>query len=195
MSEPPAGNVTEVLRAARSGDPRAADELLPLVYDELRRLAGQQMDREKPGQTLQPTALVHEAYLRLVGSEEIAWENRGHFFAAAARAMRQILVNRAHKRRAAKHGGGRAKVSLQDIGPVTGEPPADELLALDEALGRLESAAPEKARIVMLRYFAGLTVEETAKALGLSPRTVKRHWRFAKAWLHSEMTDDERRET
>ena len=195
VAETSAGKVTEVLRAASSGDPRVADELLPLVYDELRRLAGHQMARETPGQTLQPTALVHEAYLRLVGPQEIAWENRGHFFAAAARAMRQILVNRAHKRRAAKHGGGRAKVSLQDAGPVAGEPPADELLALDEALDRLAEAAPEKARIVMLRYFTGLTVEETAKALGLSPRTVKRHWRFAKAWLHSEMTDDERRET
>ena len=195
VAEASAGKVTEVLRAARSGDPRVADELLPLVYDELRRLARHQMALEIPGQTLQPTALVHEAYLRLVGSEEIAWESRGHFFAAAARAMRQILVNRALKRRAAKHGSGRAKVSLQDIGPVAGEPPAEELLALDEAMDRLAEVAPDRAQIVLLRYFAGLTVEETAKALGLSPRTVKRHWRFAKAWLHSEMTDNERRAT
>jgi RNA polymerase sigma factor (TIGR02999 family) len=190
VAEAAAGRVTAVLRAARSGDPGAVDELLPLVYDELRRLAHQQMAREAPGQTLQPTALVHEVYLKLVNQPEARWNDRAHVFAVAARAMRQILVNRAHKRRAAKHGGGRAKLSLDDVGPVAGEPPADELLALDEALDRLAEVAPDRAQIVMLRYFAGLTVEETARALGLSPRTVKRHWRFAKAWLRTEMTEE-----
>ena len=195
MSEPPTGKVTKVLLAARPGDSAAAEELLPLVYDELRRLAGQQMAREAPGQTLQPTALVHEAYLRLVGPRDMAWQNRGHFFAAAARAMRQILVNRAHKRRAAKHGGGRVRVNLQEIEPTAGEPPEDVLFALDEALDQLADVAPRPAQIVMLRYFAGLSVEETAEALGISPRTVKRDWRFARAWLHSEISEDEPAET
>ncbi len=131
-------NVTRILSQVQAGQAQAAEELLPLVYEELRSLAARQMSAETPGQTLQPTALVHEAYVRLVGSDAPGWDSRGHFYAAAARAMRQILVNRAHKRRAAKHGGGRMRLSLSEIGPLADEPPPERMLALDEALGRLE---------------------------------------------------------
>ncbi len=179
-----------MLHAVAAGEPAATDELLPLVYDELRQLAGGRMAGETPGQTLQPTALVHEAYLRLVGAEDLQWDSRGHFFAAAA-AMRRILIERARRRQAAKHGAGRARVSLEQIEPIADEPPAEELLALDEALGRLEEIDPRKARIVSLRYFAGLTIAETAQSMDLSATTVKDEWRFARAWLRQEMTPDD----
>ncbi len=185
------GKVTQILQAAGAGDSDAAAELLPLVYDELRRLAHQQMANEQPGQTLQPTALVHEAYLRLVGTEDLRWQSRAHFFATAARAMRRILVDRARRRRAVKHGGDRARVSLEKFEPASEEMPPEQLLALDEALDRLERMDQRKARIVSLRYFAGLTIEETASTLDLSLTTVKDECRFARAWLYSEMTRDD----
>lgn len=188
MAAPQPGKVTQILQAAEAGDPQAAAELLPLVYDELRRLAHGYMARETPGQTLQPTALVHEAYVRLVGRDDISWESRGHFFAAAARAMRQTLVNRAKRHRAAKHGGDRRRVSLDEAELVDDRWTADQIEALDEALERLEQLDPRKAKVVMLRFFAGLTIEETAQALGISPTTVKDDWQFARTWLYKEMT-------
>jgi RNA polymerase sigma factor (TIGR02999 family) len=171
----------------RSG---SSDELLPIVYEELRKLAAAQMAQEMPGQTLQPTALVHEAYLRLVGDEELQWQNRGHFFAAAARSMRQILINRAVRKRAVKHGGGRQRLELEES-LVAKDPQPDRILALDEALQRLEQLDERKGKIVMLRYFAGLSIDETAKALEISPATVKREWQFARTWLHREMNKSE----
>jgi len=193
MAEPKE-QVTRILKAAGAGDPRAADELLPLVYEELRKLARQQMAHEPPGQTLQPTALVHEAYVRLVDAKNVRWDSRGHFFAAAARAMRQILVNRALRRRALKRGGDRRRVSLDGVEPIADDWPPDQVVALDEALDRLERVDPRKTKIVMLRFFAGLTIEETAEALGISRTTVKDEWRFAKAWLYREITRDDRAE-
>jgi RNA polymerase sigma factor (TIGR02999 family) len=181
-------DVTQVLDAIAAGDPQAAGQLLPLVYDELRRLAAQQLAREAPGQTLDATALVHEAYLRLVGpADERRWKDRGHFFAAAAQAMRHLLVDNARRKRRAKHGGGRRRVALDESVPA---PPASEpdLLALDEALTRLEAADPEAAAMVQLRYFAGLSVEEAADALGTSRATAYRHWTFARAWLLHELS-------
>lgn len=166
----------------------ASDKLLPIVYEELRRLAAAQMARETPGDTLQPTALVHEAYLRLVGDEDVRWENRGHFFASAARSMRQILINRAIKKKTEKHGGKAVRRDLDDAF-IAEEPPPERMIALDEALQRLERIDERKGKIVMLRYFAGLSVEETAKSLDLSPATVKREWQFARTWLYREMRE------
>ena len=186
------GNVTELLQAAGAGDAGAADRLLPLVYDQLRQLAHDCMVGEPPGQTLQPTALVHEAYLRLVGGAVLRWESQAHFFAAAARAMRRILVDRARRHGAPKHGGDRARISLEQIQVAADGSPPEHLVALDEALDQLERVDQRKAQIVMLRYFTGLTVAETAKALGLSPRTVKREWQFARVWLYGEMTRHDR---
>ncbi|HYT87856.1 MAG TPA: ECF-type sigma factor [Gemmataceae bacterium] len=183
--------VTRILSAIEQGDPNAAGELLPLVYEELRKLATQKMAQEAPGQTLQATALVHEAYLRLVDAEKAQhWNSRGHFFAAAAQAMRNILVDNARRRRRTKHGGGRHRVALDEALPA---PPddADELLALDEALSRLAAEDPEAARIVQLRYFAGLSVEEAAQALGISRAYAYRQWTFARAWLLQALSDDE----
>ena len=177
--------VTRLLEQARRGEPGATEQLLPLVYDELRRLARSRMRGERPGHTLQPTALVHEAYLRLLGSEG-AWEGRGHFFAAAAEAMRRILIERARRVRRLKRGGDLHRVELEDEVSADG-PRVDEVLAVDEALGRLEEKDAQMAAVVKLRYFAGLTVEEIAHALGTSPRTVNRLWTGAKAWLRSEM--------
>jgi RNA polymerase sigma factor (TIGR02999 family) len=177
-------NVTRLLDAAASGDSRAAADLLPLVYDELRKLAAARLAPEKPGQTLQPTALVHEAYLRLVGGEQSQnWEGRGHFFAAAAEAIRRILVEAARHKGRVRHGGGRKRVELDDGCSLAEPPPDDDLLALDEALLRLEAGQPEVAAVVKLRYFAGLTAEEAAAALDISLRTANRHWAFARAWL------------
>ena len=190
MESSPADRVTQLLAAAGAGKARAADELLPLVYDELRVLAGRQLAAEPRGQTLQPTALVHEAYLRLVRGEPAAWENRGHFYSAAARAMRRILIERARKRAAARHGGGRRRVTLSEVASEEATDPLD-LLALDEALSRLERRDPRMSEIVMLRYFAGLGVEDTAAALGVSVRTVKRDWAVARAWLFEEMSGGE----
>jgi RNA polymerase sigma factor (TIGR02999 family) len=176
--------VTRILSAIEQGDPHAAAQLLPLVYDELRRLAAAQMAREKPGQTLDATALVHEAYLRLVGDQR--FENRRHFFAAAAEAMRRILVENARRKKRLKRGGGRQRCELQEDHRI-GLPPDDRLLDLDEALGQLAEAQPELAELVKLRYFAQLTVEQSAELLGLSPRTVKRNWVYASAWLRRAM--------
>lgn len=183
--------VTRILNAIAEGDPHAASQLLPLVYDELRKLAAQKLAHEKPGQTLQPTALVHEAYLRLVGGVHARrWSDHGHFFAAAAEAMRHILVDNARRKRRAKHGGGRHRVPLEDAVPA---PPtaSDDLLALDEALTRLAAEDPEAAQVVQLRYFAGLSVEEAAQSLGMARATAYRHWTFARAWLLQELAGDE----
>lgn len=179
--------ITRVLAAIPEGDKDAAARLLRLVYEELRQLARRLMAREPAGQTLQPTALVHEAYLRLLGDRSPGWEGRTHFFAAAAVAMRRILVERARKRRAAKHGGGRERVTLNER-VVPSDPPAADLLALDEALGRLEALDERASRVVHLRYFAGLGIQETAAMLGISTATVTREWTYARAWLRREIT-------
>lgn len=190
---PAAAQVTQLLVAAAGGDSHAARELLPLVYEELRRLAQVRMAREPKrgaGMTLQPTALVHEAYLRLLGDHEIRWNGRGHFFGAAALAMRRILVERARHRSRIKHGGGmqRADIEMADIAPaLASEPPAEEMLALDDALKNLEKHDRRKYDVVMLRYFAGLSIEETAEALSVSPATVKNDWTFARAWLKKQV--------
>jgi len=178
--------VTQLLQGVGEGS-SISDELLPLVYDELRRLAASQMAKENPGQTLQPTALVHEAYIRLVGDADVRWDNRGHFYAAAARSMRQILINRAVQKQAQKHGGDRREQPFDD-GLLVDEPPAERMLALDEALQKLEQVDARKGKIVMLRYFAGLSIDDTARALEVSPATVKRDWQFARTWLYREMS-------
>jgi RNA polymerase sigma factor (TIGR02999 family) len=180
-------DVTRILSAIEQGDPHAAKQLLPLVYDELRRLAARQLSQEAPGQTLDATGLVHEAYLRLVGpADGDRWNDRGHFFAAAAEAMRHILVDKARRKRRGKHGGSRKRVDLDGQVPA---PPAaeDDLLALDEALTRLAAADPEAAAVVQLRYFAGLSVEQAAQSLGMSRATAYRHWTFARAWLRQQL--------
>jgi RNA polymerase sigma factor (TIGR02999 family) len=179
--------VTRVLSAIEEGLPRAAEQLLPLVYDELRKLAAQRLVQEKPGQTLEATALVHEAYLRLVGGGDQAWGSRGHFFAAAAEAMRRILVENARRKKRARHGGGQQRVEVELANLPTRLPP-DDLLVLEEALGRLEQLDPLKARLVTLRYFAGMTIEQAAAALNISRVTAHRYWTFARAWLHQQMT-------
>jgi RNA polymerase sigma factor (TIGR02999 family) len=182
----PESDVTRLLHAVNRGEPSAPEDLYRLVYEELRRLAGARMGSQRDGHTLQPTALVHEAYLRLVGSDS-RWQGRAHFFGAAARAMRQVLVDHARRRGARKRGGGRGRISLSDLDPAT-EARLDDLLALDEALERLAARDRRKASVVELRFFAGLEVDETARALGISPRSVHLDWRFAKAWLFREMT-------
>jgi RNA polymerase sigma factor (TIGR02999 family) len=182
--------VTQLLRLAGDGDSQAAAELLPLVYEELRRLARARMANERgagAGHTLQPTALVHEVYLRLIGDEEVRWEGRGHFFGAAARAMRRIVVERARHRNRVKRGGGRERVELKEDAALSAEPEPGEVLALDELLDKLEAFDRRKADVVMLRYYAGLSIEETAAALGISATTVKGEWAFARAWLHREL--------
>ncbi len=180
----PMSEVTHILAAVERGDPRAAEQLLPLVYEELRKLAAQRLASEKPGQTLQATALVHEAYVRLVGGEQPHdWNGRGHFFAAAAEAMRRILVESARRKGRVRHGGGRTRIDLDQVAAIDDDGGADDLLALDEALGRLEAEQPEVAAVVKLRYFAGMTAGQAAEALGLSRRTADRHWAFARAWL------------
>jgi RNA polymerase sigma factor (TIGR02999 family) len=182
--------ITEVLNAIEQGDPRAAEQLLPLVYDELRKLAAQKLAQEKPGQTLQATALVHEAYLRLVDVEKAPhWDSRGHFFAAAAEAMRRILVEQARRRGRLKRGGDRQRLDLDALQLSVPEA-ADELLALDEALSELAQLHPDKAELVKLRYFAGLTVPEAAQALGISTSTADRHWAYARAWLYRHIVGD-----
>jgi RNA polymerase sigma factor (TIGR02999 family) len=179
--------VTSILSAIEQGDPRAAEQLLPLVYNELRRLAAQKLAREKPGQTFQATALVHEAYLRLVvGSQAPDWNSRGHFFAAAAEAMRRILVERARRKGRIQHGGGLRRVDMLDADAVA--PAEDEqVLLLDESLARLAAARPQAAELVKLRFFAGLSLEEIAPLLALSPRSTRRLWVFARAWLRRDM--------
>jgi RNA polymerase sigma factor (TIGR02999 family) len=180
--------ITQVLERIQQGEPSAAAALLPLVYEELRRLAAQKMAQEKPDQTLQPTALVHEAYLRLVGVQPgQRWDGRGHFFAAAAEAMRRILVENARRKKAVKHGGGRRRLDLDAIGEAT--PQADDdLVAIDEALTRLAALDPVKADLVKLRYFAGLTIEACAEALGISCATAKRYWAYSRVWLFEQVS-------
>ncbi len=180
-------DVTQILSQVESGDSGAASQLLPLVYSELRKLAAQKMAQERPGQTLQATGLVHEAYVRLVGdANDAEWSNRGHFFAAAAEAMRRILIENARRKGRIRHGGELKRVDLDSQLQVSDESDTN-LLALDEALGQLEDEEPEAARVVKLRYFAALTIEETAAALGISARTVNRHWTFARAWLYERL--------
>ena len=181
--------VTQILSAIEHGDPRAAGELLPLVYEELRKLAAQRLTHEKPGQTLAATALVHEAYLRLVDNDAAQhWNSRGHFFAAAAEAMRRILVENARRKASLKHGARRQRVDLHSACAAT-DPPSLDLLALDEALTKLAASEPAKADLVKLRYFAGLTMPEAAAALGISLATAERYWTFARSWLYAELTD------
>jgi RNA polymerase sigma factor (TIGR02999 family) len=179
-------DVTRILSAIEEGDPRAAEQLLPLVYDELRQLAAHRLAHETPGQTLQPTALVHEAYLRLVGEGAgQPWDNRGHFFAAAAEAMRRILVESARRRRAVKRGGGAGRVPLEEFHRVAESP--EDLLDLDDSLTRFAAEEPDKARLVQLRFFAGLSTPEAAAALGISVATAERWWTFARAWLYGDL--------
>jgi len=183
--------VTRILSAVEQGDPHAAEQLLPLVYDELRQLAAHKLARQMPGQTLQPTALVHEAYLRLVGDPKGAdWDSRGHFFAAAAEAMRRILVENARRKGRRKHGGGLVRHDLDPAEQITEPEVREDLLALDEALSKLTSVDPQAGQLVQLRYFAGLSIPEAAKALGVSPRTADRLWSFARVWLLREIGGD-----
>jgi RNA polymerase sigma factor (TIGR02999 family) len=176
--------VTQILNAIEQGDPQAAGLLLPLVYDELRQLAGEKLAHEQPGQTLQATALVHEAYLRLVGGKQTQdWDGRRHFFAAAAEAMRRILIDRARHKQTSKAGGGRRRLDLDDIEPVLEDENGDRLLSLDDALRLLEVDDPRKAELVKLRFFAGLTAEQAAAALGVSTSTVEKDWAYARSWL------------
>jgi RNA polymerase sigma factor (TIGR02999 family) len=183
--------VTGILNALKHGEPHAAAQLLPLVYDELRQLAAAKLAREAPGQTLQATALVHEAYLRLVDVEKVQdWNSRGHFFAAAAEAMRRILVENARRKRSRKHAGDYQRVNLDEAVSYTPEP-ADELLALNEALDRLAVEDPTKAELVKLRYFAGLSVQEAALALGISRATADRYWAYARVWLYCAISGQE----
>lgn len=187
-------DVTRILNAIEQGDTRAADKLLPLVYEELRLLAAQKLSREPPGQTLQATALVHEAYIRLVGSQTESWQGRRHFFAAAAEAMRRILVERARLKRRIKHGGLRRRIDI-DRAELAVEGASDDLLALDEALAKFAAEDSLKAELVKLRYFAGLTMEEAARLLEISKATADRYWSYARAWLLDEMSKGEQQPT
>jgi RNA polymerase sigma factor (TIGR02999 family) len=179
-------DLTQILKAAQWGDARAAEELLPLVYGELRKLAAAKMANEAPNQTLQPTALVHEAWLRLAGNENQKWDGRAHFFAAAAEAMRRILIDNARRKNAAKHGGGLQPVDLEEI-QLASAADDTQLLRINEALEMLAADYPASADVVKLRFFVGMTNEQCAQALGISERTVKRHWTFAKAWLYDQL--------
>ena len=183
--------VTRILSTIEAGDPQAAEKLLPLVYEELRKLAAQKLAQEKPGQTLEATALVHEAYLRLVGQpaegSSREWEGRAHFFAAAAEAMRRILIEKARRKQRKKRGGGRPHVDIE-LADIASPMPEEDLLALDEAMSRLEVEHPVRAKLVQLRFYVGLSNEEAAKILGISGVTAKRYWRYARAWLHREIS-------
>lgn len=179
--------ITRMLIAWNQGDERARDELMPRIYDELRRLARAHLRRERASHTLQPTALVHEVFLRLVDQSPVNWQSRAHFFGAAARLMRQILINHAEARRAAKRGGDAERISLSDVDHSTVKQEID-LIALNEALKKLERIDPQQGRIVEMRYFSGLTIEEVAEALGVAPATVKREWSAARAWLRRELS-------
>jgi RNA polymerase sigma factor (TIGR02999 family) len=183
--------VTRILSAIEVGDPQAAEKLLPLVYEELRKLAAQKLAQEKPGQTLEATALVHEAYLRLVGTtvegDSREWAGRTHFFAAAAEAMRRILIEKARRKQRKKRGGGRPHLTIE-LADLASPMPAEDLLALDEAMSRLEVEDPVRAKLVQLRFYGGLSNEEAAQILGISGVTAKRYWRYARAWLHREIS-------
>jgi RNA polymerase sigma factor (TIGR02999 family) len=182
--------LTKTIAAARSGDRRAAADLMPLLYDELRNLGRSLLRRQSPGQTLQATALVHEAYAKLVGSRDPGWNGRGHFFAAAAQAMREILVDQARRRAAIKRGGNLRRQEFDsEVLPI--QSPVENLLALDEAIKKLESDAPEKAQIVILRFFAGMTMDEIAIELRTSKSSVERQWRYIRAWLYKELDESE----
>jgi RNA polymerase sigma factor (TIGR02999 family) len=182
--------ITGILSSIEQGDPHAAEQLLPLVYDELRKLAAARLAVENPGQTLQATALVHEAYIRLVDVDQVQhWDSRGHFFAAAAEAMRRVLVDHARQRRSQRRGGGAKRRPLDSLDAAV-PAPDDEVLAVDEALDRLQRIDPAKAELVKLRYFAGLTIPEAAQALGISTPTANRYWAYARAWLHEELAGD-----
>ena len=180
------GEVTRILDSIALGDPKAAEELLPLVYEELRKLAAQKMAHEAPGQTLQATALVHEAWLRLGGDDQPAWDNRGHFFAAAAEAMRRILIDNARRKQTLRHGGDVQRVNLDGL-DLAANMDDEQLLAMNEALDRLGDHEARKAELVKLRFFAGLTIEQAARALKISEPTAKRDWAYARAWLYREM--------
>jgi RNA polymerase sigma factor (TIGR02999 family) len=180
--------VTQIIEAAQNGDPNAAGQLLPIVYDELRRLASQRLSQERPGQTLSATALVHEAYLRLVGAENTQlWQNRGHFFAAAAEAMRRILLNRARDKKRLKRGGDRERIDLEHI-QLAMETDDVDLIALDEALAKLAAEDDAAAQLVKLRFFAGLSMREAAEVLGMAQRTAERQWAYARAWLYHQLS-------
>lgn len=185
-------NVTQILAAMASGEPRATDELLPVVYNELRRIAAAQLMHEQPGQTLQATALVHEAYLRLVGDEARSWEDRRHFFGAAAEAMRRILVDRARRKRSLRRGGGRRQVDF-DVESIPIESANVDLLALDDALDKLANEDRISAELVKLRFFAGMSEQEAADVLGISRATAARHWAYSRAWLFERLRDDDER--
>ena len=182
-------DVTRIIQAIQQGDRHATDELLPVVYEELRMLAAQRMSQEAPGQTLQATALVHEAYLRLVGGDEQHWDGRGHFFAAAAEAMRRILIDSARQKRTVRHGGGRQRVDLESLG-VSSDSSKLDVLDVNAALEKLTAHDPEVADLVKLYYFAGLTIDQVAQLKGISRRTAGKHLTYARAWLHREITQD-----
>ena len=187
--------VTAILAQMSSGDPRVADQLLPLIYEELRKLATVKMANEKPGQTLQATALVHEAYARLIGhsDEEPKWDSRGHFFSAAAEAMRRILVEQARSKQRVRHGGGRARVELDEVATIANSidsAEADRILAMHEALSMYEIESPRRAQLVNLRFFAGMTLEEVANAQGVSLATAKKDWAMAKVWLYRKLNEE-----
>jgi RNA polymerase sigma factor (TIGR02999 family) len=185
-------DVTRILNAIEQGDVKATDDLLPLIYEELRLLAAQRLSDEQPGQTLQATALVHEAYIRLVGDESPSWSGRGHFFGAAAEAMRRILVENARRKRSLKRGGGRHKVDFDKVDAADeGNLPTESILSLDDALDKLGQLYPRKAELVKLRFFSGLTNEQAARALGISTNTADRYWAYARAWLRVEMREQE----
>src|SRR5438067_3960698 len=184
-------DVTRILEAAQQGDPKAADQLLPLVYEELRRLAAYKMSNEAPGQTLQPTALVHEAWLRLVGNENKKWDGRAHFFAAAAEAMRRILVDNARRKRAQRHGGGHHRVEMPEVA-VASAAGDDQVLAVNDALEKFTGVEPQKAELVKLRYFVGMKIDEAAEVLGISVPTASRYWTYARAWLADEIRTQQR---
>ena len=179
-------DVTQLLNAIEQGDPKAAGQLLPLVYNELRKLAASRMANEAAGQTLQPTALVHEAWLRLGGAPDQAWESRAHFFGAAAEAMRRILIENARRKKALRHGAGQAQLDVQEV-EIAVPAPDDQMLAIDEALNKLATLDREKAELVKLRFFVGMTIEEAAAVLGISEATAKRWWIYARAWLYAEI--------
>jgi len=182
------GDVTRILNAIEQGDAKASEDLLPIVYEELRMLAAQKLSRENPGQTLQATALVHEAYLRLLGADQPNWDGRGHFFAAAAEAMRRILIENARRKQRIKHGGEHKKIDINEA-ELAIEGRSDDLIAMDEALTKLSREDPQKAELVKLRYFAGLTLEQAARALELPLSTAKLYWAYARAWLYREIRD------
>jgi RNA polymerase sigma factor (TIGR02999 family) len=186
-------DIIRILSQSQSGDPSAAEQLLPLVYDELRRLAAHLMAQETPGQTLQPTALVHEAYVRLTGNTgaDVSWDNRGHFFSAAAEAMRRLLIENARRKNRLKHGGEHQRVSLEAAESLL-HSPCEDVLAFDEVLGRLIAHDPLKAEVVKLRFFAGLTMPEVAKSLNISLATAERYWTYARTWLYAELTEEDR---